>query len=163
MGENKLELPTTSDGKLYSIDFCGPDQKEMLARVLMKLREWIELPNRIKTNHENNKFAPLRMTVSGEAGSGKSVLIYALVTVVRSMFGHKDSAIVVGPSGSSAFNAGGKTIHSFFGIRNSEKEDMDPSAKTHAALLRKLSHCLSTCNFSHSKNSRGNHSSFIND
>ena len=124
MEENKLELPTTSNGEVYSINFCGPDQKEILARVLMKLREWVELPSRIKTNHENHKFAPLRMTVSGEAGSGKSVLIHALVTVVRRMFGYKDSAIVVGPTGSSAFNAGGKTIHSFFGIRNSEKEDM---------------------------------------
>ena len=142
MEENKLELPTTSNGGLYSINFCGPDQKEILARVLMKLREWVELPSRIKTNHENHKFAPLRMTVSGEAGSGKSVLIHALVTVVRRMFGYKDSAIVVGPTGSSAFNAGGKTIHSFFGIRNSEKEDMGPSAKTHAALLKKLSHCV---------------------
>ena len=87
--ENKLELPTTSNGELYSIHFCGPGQKEILARVLMKLREWVELPSRIETNHETNKFAPLRMTVSGEAGSGKSVLIYALVTVVRSMFATK--------------------------------------------------------------------------
>ena len=94
MEENKLELPTTSNGGLYSINFCGPDQKEILARVLMKLREWVELPSRIKTNHENHKFAPLRMTVSGEAGSGKSVLIHALVTVVRRMFGYKDSAIL---------------------------------------------------------------------
>ena len=34
MEENKLELPTTSNGGLYSINFCGPDQKEILVRVL---------------------------------------------------------------------------------------------------------------------------------
>ena len=57
------------------------------------------------------------MTICGQAGSGKSVLIKTLLTVIRKMFGRNDVCYICAPTGSAAFQAGGQTIHSLFGIK----------------------------------------------
>jgi hypothetical protein len=50
---------------------------------------------------------PLRMTVLGCAGSGKSVLINTLVGCIRKMF--NNSVFVTAPTGAAAYNVGGQT------------------------------------------------------
>ena len=57
-----------------------------------------------------------RLTMSGAGGSGKSVLINTIASVVRKAFGRSDAVHVCGPTGSAAFNAGGVTMHRLFGI-----------------------------------------------
>jgi predicted GTPase len=48
------------------------------------------------------------MTIMGAAGTGKSVLINTLVTVLRVMFDDNDVVHVAAPTGTAAFNVGGE-------------------------------------------------------
>jgi len=65
---------------------------------------------------ENNPKGQLRMFISGEGGTGKSKLVEAIVLHARTIYGHDGSqhgcVLVVGPTGISAFNVGGRTIQS---------------------------------------------------
>ena len=135
-----IQLPLTTDGKNYSPERCTKDQRQIIATVLSYVKKWTEY------QHENIEstvsYKPLRMTICGQAGSGKSVLIHTLVTILRTIFQNTDAAIVVGPTGSSAFNAGGKTMHSFFGIHGKEGCNQQIPSTTQATLLRKLSKCI---------------------
>jgi hypothetical protein len=86
------------------------DQKDVAAKVMCKLQEWITCVE----NETTRNYTPLRLTVCGEAGSGKTVLINTLVTLIRRLTGTKNSVHVCGPTGSAAFNAGGLTCQKLF-------------------------------------------------
>ena len=58
--------------------------------------------------HENpanqgKKFTPLRMTIMGQAGTGKSHLINTITSVVRTIFGEDDSVHITGPTGKISY------------------------------------------------------------
>ena len=97
----------------YTIDACSKDQKEVLAYILQYLKKWDKIS---KTPESPETFTPLRMTLCGVAGSGKSTLVNTLVTIIRKITGKTDSVYVCGPTGSAAFNAGGETCHHLFNI-----------------------------------------------
>jgi signal recognition particle GTPase len=99
--------PTKSDGEKYYIDDCHVDQQEAIARVLIKIKEWID---HVEASNEE-EFEPLRLTICGVAGSGKSVLISTLASMIRRIFQNKDSVVICAPTGSAAYNAGGITCH----------------------------------------------------
>jgi len=86
--------------------------------ILAKIKEWI------KCKKSGKKFEPLRMTVCGMAGTGKSRLVNTLVSVIRTMFNNNNTVHVATPTGASAYNVGGRTIHSLFkvGVRDAERE-----------------------------------------
>ena len=65
---------------------------------------------------ESCGFEPLRLTIRGVAGSGKSTFIQTLVTAIRKMFKNPESVAVCGPTGSAAFSAGGTTCHHKFSL-----------------------------------------------
>ena len=89
----------------YSIDACSEDQKNVLAYILQYFKNWLQIANYPELQ-EN--YIPLRMTLCGVAGSGKSTLINTLVTAIRKITGKTNSVYVCGPTGSAAFNAGGE-------------------------------------------------------
>ena len=64
----------------------------------------------------SGKFVPLRLTVRGKAGTGKSALVKFIVRAVRRKYNAYDCIQVVAPTGSAANGVGGKTIHNRFGI-----------------------------------------------
>jgi nicotinamide riboside kinase len=68
------------------------------------------------------KFKPLRMTIMGCAGTGKSVLINTVVAYIRRMFQKNYSFIVAAPTGAAAHNVGGQTIHREFKIDMRKKQ-----------------------------------------
>src|SRR6478735_6931004 len=103
----------------YTIDACREDQKQILAYILKYVKTWYELD---KTQESIQTFKPLRMTVCGQAGSGKSTLINTLVTAIRNIFQKNNSVYVCGPSGLATFNAGGDTCHHLFSIPTKMKE-----------------------------------------
>jgi energy-coupling factor transporter ATP-binding protein EcfA2 len=82
--------------------------------MLQFFKKWYEMD---KTPELLNTFTPLRMTVCGVAGSGKSTLINTFVSIVRTITQKTDSIYVCGPTGSAAFNAGGETCHRLFNIQ----------------------------------------------
>ena len=81
------------------------------------------------------------MTICGQAGSGKSVLIKTLLTVIRKMFGRNDVCYICAPTGSAAFQAGGQTIHSLFGIKARTVKD-NPSQELQDKLQRKFANIV---------------------
>ena len=98
---NDLLIPQrmTQQHKLedYSIDTCRDDQKEVLAYILQYFKTWYESD---KTANSAQAFTPLRMTLCGVAGSGKSTLINTLVTAIRKITKRTNSVYVCGPTGS---------------------------------------------------------------
>ena len=62
--------------------------------------------NLVKQHVDSNDATPLRVIVSGTAGTGKSYLIHCLRLLL------KDKVCVVAPTGVAAFNVDGNTLHS---------------------------------------------------
>ena len=118
----------------YSIDACSEDQKKVLSYIFQYVKKWDELS---KTPESLETFTPLRMTLCGVAGSGKSTLINTLVTAIRKITGKTDSVHVCGPTGSAAFNAGGETCHWLFNIQG-QLNNSGLSAQCLKTLMSKL-------------------------
>ena len=96
------------DGKHYLVEYLYPDQKKVVAEIMAKLKEWLECD-------DPANFEPVRMTINGSGGSGKSVVINTLVSLFRRMFATDDVVRVAAPTGVAAFNVGGETFHHMLG------------------------------------------------
>ena len=117
---NGLKIPTYFDKRKnkqmnYQLRDLNDDQFHIAYYILKKIREWLNLPNLPK--EEQQKFKPLRMTVMGQGGTGKSRLINTLVSVLRTMFQNNDSVHVAAPTGAAAFSVGGQTLHRLFCVK----------------------------------------------
>ena len=99
-----IEFPMKDDNTEFNIFELKDDQKLIMSVILSKLKEWVSCD-------DLSKFKPLRMIVNGAGGSGKSVLVNTLVTVMRKMFHCNDVVKVVAPTGTAAFNVRGETFH----------------------------------------------------
>ena len=64
----------------------------------------------VQQHMESNDTDPLRMIVSGTAGTGKSYLIHCLRLLLQ------DKVRVVAPTGVAAFNVDGNTLHSLLSL-----------------------------------------------
>jgi hypothetical protein len=113
--DRSLDVPLKSDGRRFELDDLLEDQRQIMTVILCKLREWLSHLD-IDDNCEMGDFKPLRMTIMGAVGTGKSVLINTLVTVLRVMFDDNDVVHVAAPIGTAAFNMGGETLHRMFSI-----------------------------------------------
>ena len=103
-------VPLKDDGSEYEIDGLYPDQQEIVALVLNKIKEFMECK-------DMSNFKPLRLIINGAGGSGKSVIINTIVTAIRRMFDSDDVVKVVAPTGTAAFNVHGQTFHHMLGNR----------------------------------------------
>ena len=116
----KLILPLKEDGSLYRIEQAEGKQRLVVLLVLNTLKKWVEATN-VSQNCRSNIFEPLRLTIRGMAGTGKSFLLHLLSTIVREIFQSNAVDIKVAPTGTAAFNINGETCHSAFGIRVNDK------------------------------------------
>jgi hypothetical protein len=132
-----LGLPMKLNKKLeqeeYRTKDLHEDQKDVTAVVMYKLQEWFTCVR----NETTTNYTPLRLTVCGEAGSGKTVLINTLVTLIRRLTGTKNSVHVCGPTGSAAFNAGGVTCQRLFHMKM-HTDGTDMSAASLKCLMQEL-------------------------
>ena len=113
---DKKSVPMKKNGSSYKIDdvLSSPEQTEIVFMVLEKLREWIEYEDECAIHGRTTNFEPLRMTVQGPGGTGKSFVINVIVTAVEALFPGAKVSEVVAPTGAAAYNVGGKTFHSTF-------------------------------------------------
>ena len=110
--------------KEITIDMAKGDQLRVLIVVMKKLREWVECASSLEES-EAKKFKPLRMTLRGSAGAGKSFLIKCLCNTVTKLFGGNKVVEVAGPTGAAAYNVGGETLHRKWGINpHSPQKDL---------------------------------------
>jgi hypothetical protein len=65
---------------------------------------------------QKDQFIPLRLTVRGAAGTGKSFIINTIVSYLRRMFGDNYVVHVLAPTGIAAFNVLGEALRRFSGI-----------------------------------------------
>ena len=92
------------------------DQKFAFDIVLKCIYNYIENPD---------EFEPLRMIVSGTAGSGKSFLIKCIVKAIRTILSSNKAVQVLCPTGSSANIISGVTLHNFLKIPTTKRgQDM---------------------------------------
>ena len=96
-----LELPQVSPLSL------NENQRTIVSLVLLTLYNFVENPQ---------DYHPLRLVVSGTAGTGKTYVIKCLQRLVRQVFGANDAIQVITPTGNSAYLVQGRTAHSFLGI-----------------------------------------------
>ena len=118
----------------YTIDGCSEDQKKVMSYILQDLKNWYDL---IKTSNVQESFTPLRMTLCGVAGSGKSTLISTLVTAIKKITGKTNSMYMCGPTGSATTNAGGETCHWLFSIQ-AKLHSLELSAQALKSFISKL-------------------------
>lgn len=127
---NQWEPFTTQiDGERMKINasMAKGDQQEVLLTVMSKVKEWVECATTPDVNKART-FKPLYLTVQGCAGSGKSFFVKCLVNTVREIFGNKNVAHVVGPTGAAAWSVGGQTMHRKFAI-SPHSPSSEPSEK----------------------------------
>jgi len=138
-------LPVQPDGSFYTLDSIdlNNEQSDLVFSVLKKIKEWTEFPTTKKTNQEAH-FEPLRITVIGPGGTGKSFVINVLVTCFKTLFPDLDVTTVVGPTGASAFNVGGQTVHSKFRL-SPMNLDADLSSDQEAHLIDEFRRLLLLC------------------
>ena len=118
-----------------TIDMAKGDQMTILHVVMTKIREWIKCsttddPEIAKT------FTPLRLTVRGAAGAGKSFFIKCLVNTITKIFDGARVVEVAGPTGASAYNVGGETLHRKWSI-NPHKPSQELGKEAAENLKRK--------------------------
>jgi len=102
--QRKPYIPLTDNGMKYTLDKLYPDQKFVACKVLEKIREWL-------TCEDFATFQPLRCTLNGQAGTGKTVLLNTIATVLRECFQLNNTVLVAAPTGTAAFNVNGETLH----------------------------------------------------
>ena len=62
-------------------------------------------------------YHPLRLVVSGSAGTGNSYVIKCLQRLVRQAFRTNDPIVVITPTGRAAYLVQGSTVQSLLGIQ----------------------------------------------
>ena len=106
-----LDIPTKSDGSEYLMKQLKGNQKTVVCAVVNNLMKWIDY-----ANDQCQTYKPLRMTVLGKAGSGKSFVIQTIVSETRKLLKRNFSVLVVAPTGSAAYNVNAQTIHRQFRV-----------------------------------------------
>jgi hypothetical protein len=101
--EENTTIPIISEIKLHSLNY---DQRLAFCIVMNTLIHY----------KNGSDVDPLRLIISGTAGSGKSFLISCLVEAIQNLFQNNKSVQVLCPTGNSANLISGKTIHDFFKI-----------------------------------------------
>lgn len=100
-------IPRKSDGTKYNIQDLSDEQQMIVLATIDTVVKFLD-------NDENYK--PLRATISGMGGCGKSHIINTIISIIREMTDSNDTVQVAAPSGSAAYNVKGCTLHSLLGI-----------------------------------------------
>ena len=118
----RLSSHSYEDATIWSDDLAS-DQKEIVLRIMSKLKEWLEWDG-------VTSFQPLRLTVTGKPGTGKSVIIKTFQSICYHMFHTHDCVQVCVPTGGAAYNTGGQTCHRQWGISHTPlKEELSSEKK----------------------------------
>jgi len=112
--ESTLKLPKTKDGKNYSIESMAPEQKIVVLAVIDSI---------VKFLRNDKNYVPIRATVMGCGGTGKSYIINTILTIIRQITRSNATLMVGAPSGTAAFNVQGSTLHHLLGINVARPED----------------------------------------
>lgn len=125
--QDDLDLPRKSNGDFYELQDLKDDQKSIAVYILKGVQDYCLHPK---------DFKPIRMTVMGMAGSGKTVMVKTLITAVRRIFQSRRSALVGAPTGAAAHNSGGVTLHRLVGMNPSNVTNLVITPKEKEKLVK---------------------------
>ena len=100
--DHVLNILVKKDNSEYCLDDLNEEQQLIDLCALEAVVEFL-------TNDPTYK--PLRATVVGCGGTGKSFIINTLISLVRKYTGLNDTVKVAAPTGGAAYNIGGCTLH----------------------------------------------------
>ena len=129
--EDDIILPRQKNGELYSVD-KSEQQREIVYRAVETI---------VKFLNNDPTYKPMRATIMGCGGTGKSFIINTIISMVRKLTSCNDTVQVAAPSGAAAFNVQGSTIHRLLSVsvKNPEQELPD---KTRDRLKKQLQRLL---------------------
>ena len=125
-------LPKLKDGTPYKLSLCSKEQRQIICAAVDTV---------IKFLTNSPSYRPLRATVMGCGGTGKSFIINTITAIVKNMTQSNDTVQVAAPTGSAAYNVQGSTLHHLLGI-NVAKPELPPSKQTAASLKEQLERLL---------------------
>jgi PIF1-like helicase len=134
--DKELSLPRHPDGMPYGLAGLFREQMVIVYHVLNTLRIFLTIP-------DISKFMATCFILMGQGGTGKSVVLNTITSVIRYKFNHNDTVATTGPTGSSAFNVFDETLHRFLkiGIKREYKPN-SMSAASNTALTKRFEHLL---------------------
>ena len=128
--KTNLVIPMRKDGKEYSIE-GNRQQKKIVSTVVDTVIKFL-------TNDPSYK--PLRATIMGCGGTGKSYVVNSIISMVRKLTSCNDSVQISAPSGAAAYNVQGSTIHRLLhvSVKNPERKLSDRVKKLLMNQLERL-------------------------
>ena len=110
---DNLVIPTQKNGDAYDVEMLSDEQKSIVYDAVDTVMKFL-------TNDPNYK--PMRATIMGSGGTGKSFIINTIISMVRTLTCSNDTVQIAAPSGAAAFNVQGSTIHNLLGVRINNPE-----------------------------------------
>lgn len=105
--DDVLYIPKRSNGEPYSIDLLSFEQRVIVLATVDTV---------VKFLLNDDDYKPLRATIIGMGGCGKSLIINTIICIIREMTHTNSSVQIAAPSGNAAWNVKGCTLHSLLGI-----------------------------------------------
>ena len=129
-----LIIPLKKDGSTYELEDLNEEQQIVVLCAMEAI---------IKFLTNDPTYVPLRATIIGCGGTGKSFIINTLVSLIRNFTKTNDAVKVAAPSGGAAYNVGGCTLHRCLSLPvGNEKLSKDLSAEKQMELAAKLRNML---------------------
>jgi hypothetical protein len=91
--KRKVEIPKQKDGSIYSLKNLSKQQQAVVIAAIDTIVNFLK---------NDKKYKPLRATVMGCGGTGKSFIINTIISIVRNMTQMNDTIKVGVPSGAAA-------------------------------------------------------------
>ena len=129
---DNLVIPTQKNGDAYDVEMLSDEQKSIVYDAVDTVMKFL-------ANDPNYK--PMRATIMGSGGTGKSFIINTIISMIRTLTCSNDTVQIAAPSGAAAFNVQGSTIHNLLGVRVSHPEK-GLTEQTKARLLEQLERLL---------------------
>jgi len=112
--KTRLDIPKQKDGSKYSLKKLSKQQRAVVIAATDTIVKFLK---------NDKKYKPLRATVMGCGGTGKSFIINTIISIIRNMTQMNDTIKVGAPSGAAAYNVQGSTLHRLLGISVSRPEE----------------------------------------
>ena len=129
---DNIVIPIQRNGDAYDVEKMSDEQKVIVYNAVDTV---------VKFLNNDPTYKPMRATIMGSGGTGKSFIINTIISMVRRLTGSNDTVQIAAPSGAAAFNVQGSTIHNLLGVRVSNPEK-GIQEKTKSRLLEQLERLL---------------------
>ena len=130
-----IVLPECKDPKTWLEEIIKEDEERETKTVGLELPQ-VSPFSLYKFVENRPDYHPLRLVVSGTAGTGKSYVIKCLQRLVLQVFGTNDAIEVITPTGSAA-----STVHSFLGIPTGGRSSNELTVPAGPVLERSQKKC----------------------